>query len=309
MEGTVSHGFGVRRLAVLAASAAALLAVALPGTAFARFLDVLHNPTGAPITVSLDLGGGRNDNGNLGSDSGTTVNDSSSGDGNTTTGDVSAMTTADNWATTWDTITDTDGNPSGDPTLAHNWQTNLSSSRVDRADVVGTNGGSSDELVWQYDNLTVQPGQTLIYMTTEAMRADNVQTHNVAGALGQEPPELFAGMSLTELGQLQNWDGTDVDKDSVANNSDNCAFVANGDQADLDRDGQGDACDDDIDGDGLSNSVEEQVGLNPRNPDTDGDGVNDKNDACGKTAGRGPDGCPVVTASTADNKPPALGVK
>ena len=47
----------------------------------------------------------------------------------------------------------------------------------------------------------------------------------------------------------------DTDNDGIINQNDNCIFVSNADQANLDRDAQGDACDGDIDGDGVSNLV------------------------------------------------------
>lgn len=69
---------------------------------------------------------------------------------------------------------------------------------------------------------------------------------------------------------------TDQDGDGVGDGRDNCRTTANADQADLDRDGKGDACDLDIDGDGVANAVDNA----PRTPnadqqDLDGDGIGD----------------------------------
>ena len=72
---------------------------------------------------------------------------------------------------------------------------------------------------------------------------------------------------------------------------DNCPLVPGDDQADLDADGQGDACDDDIDGDGVSNGAEQARGTNPRKADSDGDGVGDGADACPAQKGSAPRGC------------------
>ena len=44
--------------------------------------------------------------------------------------------------------------------------------------------------------------------------------------------------------------------DGIANTSDNCPTVSNSGQADLDADGAGDACDGDIDCDGVANDDE-----------------------------------------------------
>ena len=48
---------------------------------------------------------------------------------------------------------------------------------------------------------------------------------------------------------------SDIDKDGVIDDTDNCPSTANTDQADLDTDGIGDVCDDDKDGDTILNDV------------------------------------------------------
>lgn len=72
---------------------------------------------------------------------------------------------------------------------------------------------------------------------------------------------------------------SDEDEDGVTNDLDNCQDIANADQADLDQDGNGDACDADIDGDEVSNADETAQGTSPDKADTDGDGVLDGVDA------------------------------
>lgn len=70
----------------------------------------------------------------------------------------------------------------------------------------------------------------------------------------------------------------DTDRDGVPDTSDNCPFDKNEDQRNLDGDAQGNVCDSDIDGDGLSNVVEQERGTDPLSADTDGDGISDKDD-------------------------------
>ncbi|WP_028062309.1 S8 family serine peptidase [Solirubrobacter soli] len=69
----------------------------------------------------------------------------------------------------------------------------------------------------------------------------------------------------------------DTDGDGIADSSDNCATVANADQADTDGDRVGNACD-----------------ANPRGDDADGDGIPSMDDRCPTEFGAPPDGCPIV---------------
>ena len=78
---------------------------------------------------------------------------------------------------------------------------------------------------------------------------------------------------------------SDSDEDGVCDGGDNCPTVANLTQSDLDRDDVGDACDPDIDGDEVTNAVEDACGSDPTDPastpaDGDQDGVCDALDSC-----------------------------
>ena len=78
------------------------------------------------------------------------------------------------------------------------------------------------------------------------------------------------------------------DADAVPDGGDNCDFLANPDQANLDGDAQGDACDADDDGDGRSDVTDNcPVNFNPGQADTDADG---KGDACDKPVSKAPCG-------------------
>jgi hypothetical protein len=74
-------------------------------------------------------------------------------------------------------------------------------------------------------------------------------------------------------------DTTDSDGDGVPNHSDNCVGVANANQKDSDGDGYGDACDADVNNDGIVNAIDQQIvraafgKTGPNRADLNGDGV------------------------------------
>ncbi|MEE9492564.1 MAG: choice-of-anchor B family protein [Gammaproteobacteria bacterium] len=68
---------------------------------------------------------------------------------------------------------------------------------------------------------------------------------------------------------------SDQDGDGIADINDNCPVLPNPAQLDANNDGEGDVCDPDIDGDGLSNALEMQIGTNTLLTDTDADGLDD----------------------------------
>jgi hypothetical protein len=95
----------------------------------------------------------------------------------------------------------------------------------------------------------------------------------------------------------------DDDGDTVVDASDNCARVANPDQADLDGDALGDACDDG-DGDDVTDAADNCVSVaNPDQANLDGDAQGDACDADddGDGATDASDNCPSIANATQAN--------
>ncbi len=67
----------------------------------------------------------------------------------------------------------------------------------------------------------------------------------------------------------------DTDEDGVSDRDDVCPTASDPEQSDFDLDGRGNACDDDSDGDGLSDARERELNCDPLKMDTDGDGLGD----------------------------------
>lgn len=210
---------------------------------FVRYLNVLENPTGADITVTVGM------DTNLGSDGSTTVIATSSGD--------TIVDALDRWAST--------NGDSNDPRLAHVWDGFGGADSIDIVDNVP--GGGNDDIDWEWQNVTIPAGQTVIYMTLGSMQLNNAaatlaaQTLNAGGSAA-----IFDGLDAATIAQVQNWDLADDDGDGLPGGWETFFGLDDNDASDAALDG---------DGDGLSNLEEFQNLTDPTNADTDSDGLND----------------------------------
>lgn len=94
---------------------------------------------------------------------------------------------------------------------------------------------------------------------------------------------------------------SDLDKDGVADSSDNCPDTSNSDQKDTDSDGSGDVCDLDDDEDGYLDNMDNCMLIsNPDQLDTDSDGIGD---VCDPTPGTSQENILKVGSGQAYSKP------
>ena len=158
---------------------------------------------------------------------------------------------------------------------------------------ISTDFGRLDGL---YNNASVFWGEhdakvTDIDLDVYASEAD-FEELGISGRLSRRGLELYRPMQPAAFDVLRTQAaeaiaplvGPDSDGDDVPDHLDNCPANANVDQADLDGDTEGDACDLDADGDQLLDAYETGTGVfvsetdtgtDPRNPDSDGDGLDD----------------------------------
>lgn len=93
----------------------------------------------------------------------------------------------------------------------------------------------------------------------------------------------------------------DLDDDQICVPVDNCPDVKNFTQADFDKDLVGDDCDADDDNDGVSDAIELDYGLKPKNKDTDGDRISDGDEFGSSVTAADSDGDDVIDALDDDS--------
>jgi hypothetical protein len=148
---------------------------------YCRIQEILTNPTGSPITVTVGVLS------NFGSDLSTRTLASSSGD--------TLATTTDRWL-----VTDDQLSPGGDPTLTTIIDGVGGTDRIDSLTL------SADNLYWEWRSVTIPAGETRIYLYFVAQ--DTVPSK----ALKKGP--LFAGSTLptgaklgvgSDAARVMNW--------------------------------------------------------------------------------------------------------
>jgi hypothetical protein len=161
--------------------------------AVGRQYVTIRNNGDAPVTVDFGW------QGDLGSDSGTNVDRTSSGDG--------VVDTSDRWATSCedpgdDGCVDVGGESDRDPELAHNWERD--GGERDSAEVIDLEDGNGNYDV-TFEDVTIGPGQSAAYMEIVSLRRGIFKAREAAREAGAAPSYVFAGLSNGERSRLRNW--------------------------------------------------------------------------------------------------------
>lgn len=144
-----------------------LMYVPTTGGNYGRYLDVITNPTASSVTATLSI------DGNLGSDGGTSVFATSSGD--------TTVSADDAWATT----DDRDG--SGDPSLGHVIQGTDPPTRASSATIV------SDQVDWSW-TVTIPAGGRVVLLTYAIMERNQMAAQAEARRLSEAPDDAMVGL-------------------------------------------------------------------------------------------------------------------
>jgi subtilisin family serine protease len=160
---------------------------------FGRWYDSLYNPTPAPITVNVGYFT------NLGSDSDTQLTGTDDGD--------LIIELTDQWIATDDY---SDGG--GDTSLAHIMYLSGADEPIDYVDLYGDvyGGTYGDRLAWQYDNIVVNPGNTVAFVTFAVQESNRANSFEEAEGIiasletGNLNSVALRGLSVSEYMNLVN---------------------------------------------------------------------------------------------------------
>ncbi len=137
------------------------------------------------------------------------------------------------------------------------------------------------ELTLSQENLSVSEQNSIRFLAQPDKKYEvYFNADRYANSYGGEMPDLNSNKDIVlikEVSAKENYfyKKSDVDKDGVADEIDNCVQIANTDQADINKNSQGDACDD-FDRDGVINQKDNCRDLiNRDQKDKDFDGIGD----------------------------------
>jgi hypothetical protein len=149
-------------------------------------------------------------------------------------------------------------------------------------------GSSNDDLVIKTDTPTPRPTKS----TSPTVTTSVSSSANPDPSPGPGPGSITPTPCPDPQGCGPN-PPKDTDRDGVLDANDNCPSVANGNQANFDGDGQGDACDADDDNDGM-NDGPDQCDNTPPGTAIDGNGCTRPGDDDGDLVPNTGDNCPTI---------------
>jgi hypothetical protein len=158
---------------------------------FGRWYDSLYNLTGSPITVSVEYLS------NLGSDSFTTITGTDDGD--------NIIELTDQWVATDDF---SDGGE--DPSLAHIVYLAGADEPIDYIELYDLTGYGADYLHWRYDNVVINPDETVAFLTFAVQETNRISSIEEATGIiaslesGNLNSVALRGLSVSEYMQLVN---------------------------------------------------------------------------------------------------------
>jgi hypothetical protein len=151
---------------------------------FARYLEILTNPGTTPVTVSVQLQtyfGYYYESALMANSNGTPTVDRTT-----------------QWMVEGPTGTNT-AYPAGPPTVSEVL------AGPGAAQTLASASYSGSDLTYQWDNVTVQPGASAIFMHFTSQQATSAASVASAERLVQLPPEALEGLTVDEISEIQNF--------------------------------------------------------------------------------------------------------